>query len=280
MKNHQINLAISGLPISIGSRSHGFIAMLQRRYRNFIEGPRTAGLPHPATGMNSNFESTSVELYVEVVPRTVADSEEELAVDYESGHWVMRRGDFHAWWDPVSRRGTVRQAAYPYALDSVIRIILSLILARNRGFLLHAASAVRSGHAVVFSGVSGAGKTTIARLAPPGAVLLSDEIPCIRSRGRAYCAFGTPFAGELGIVGEPIAAPIAALYFLRKGPRNSIAAIDPARAAAMMLRNILFFADDPALVKRVFDTACDFARRVAVEELTFRPDESVREIIA
>jgi hypothetical protein len=69
------------------------------------------------------------------------------------------------------------------------------------------------------------------------------------------------------------------LYFLRKGPCNSIAPIDPARAAAALLRNILFFADDPALVEYVFATASEFAVRMAIAELTFKPEPSVWELI-
>jgi hypothetical protein len=197
----------------------------------------------------------------------------------KAGHWLMRRGDFRAEWNPTTGRGTVRQPAQPYAIDSVIRIILSLVLAHGGGFLLHAASAVRGGRAFLFSGVSGAGKTTIARMAPAGAILLSDEISCVRRTGIGYHAFGTPFAGELEIPGAEIAAPIAALYFLRKGSHNAIGPIQPQRAAATLLRNILFFADDAALAGQVFATACDFAARVAVAELTFRPDPAVWELL-
>jgi len=50
----------------------------------------------------------------------------------------------------------------------------SLILARDGGFLVHAASAVRNGRAFLFAGVSGAGKTTIWRLAPPDVALLQN----------------------------------------------------------------------------------------------------------
>jgi hypothetical protein len=161
-----------------------------------------------------------------------------------------------------------------------MRIILGLTLARSGGFLLHSASAVRGGRAFLFSGVSGAGKTTIARLAPADSALLSDEISCVRRVGAGYHAFGTPFAGELEVAGEKIQAPVGALYFLRQGPRNRIDAIEPARAAAMLLRNILFFAEDPALLNQIFTIACDFATRVAVAELTFRPDPAVWELIA
>jgi hypothetical protein len=74
----------------------------------------------------------------------------------------------------------VRQTANPYAIDGVLRILHSLILARAGGFLVHAASAVRNGRAFLFAGVSGAGKTTISRLAPPDVALLTDEISYVR----------------------------------------------------------------------------------------------------
>jgi hypothetical protein len=92
----------------------------------------------------------------------------------------------------------VRQNANPYSLDSVLRILHSLILAERGGFLLHAASAICDGRAYLFSGVSGAGKTTMTRLAPPGChpAYRRNFLPAPARRG-GYSAFGTPFAGEL-----------------------------------------------------------------------------------
>jgi hypothetical protein len=41
------------------------------------------------------------------------------------------------------------------------------------------------------------------------------------------------------------------------------------------MRNILFFAQDRHLVEHLFATACDFAGRVPVRQLTFYPDARV-----
>src|SRR4029077_15516862 len=90
------------------------------------------------------------------------------------------------------------------------------------GFLLHSASAIRNGKAFLFAGVSGAGKTTISRLAPPGVALLSDEISYVRRQDHGYTAFGTPFTGELAKLGENTSAPVAALYLLAQGSENRI----------------------------------------------------------
>jgi hypothetical protein len=175
----------------------------------------------------------------------------------------------------------VRQSANPYSIDSVIRIIHSLVLAQNcAGFLLHSASAIREGRALLFSGVSGAGKTTIARLAPPDAALLTDEISYVRRLDSGYYAFGTPFAGELGTAGHNVAAPIGALYLLAKGPHHRIRPLLPSLAAQKLLRNVLFFGEDRTLVETLFGLTCDFIARVPVFELTFKPEPAVWELIA
>ena len=163
--------------------------------------------------------------------------------------------------------------------NAVLRIVHSLILARQGGFLIHAASAIRNGKAFLFSGVSGAGKTTISRLAPPDAILLTDEISYVRRQGNGYLACGTPFAGELARVGENQSAPLGALFLLEKGPENRIEPIGATEAVQRLLRNVLFFADDAELVELVFQAACEFASLVPIRRLIFVPDQRVWDII-
>ena len=130
-----------------------------------------------------------------------------------------------------------------------------------------------------FPVVSGAGKTTISRLAPPDATLLTDEISYVRREGNQYIACGTPFAGELARVGENCSAPLSAFFLLEKGLQNRIEPIGPSEAIRRLLRNILFFADDPELVKLVFQSACEFASLVPIHRLVFVPDQRVWDII-
>src|SRR5271163_4140698 len=259
----QTSVVIGGLPINIQSPDSEFIAMLERRYAGFLAQPAAAG----------------IRLDVEVVATTGDRADEDLEVRYADGRWTINRGDFRAQWDPVSMRGSVRQGAYPYAIDSVMRIVHSLVLAEKGGFLVHSASAVRNGRAFLFSGISGAGKTTISRLAPPDVTLLTDEISYVCRNGDGYSAFGTPFAGDLGKAGENISAPLAGLYLLVQGRQNQARSIGPGDAARRLLRNVLFFADDASLVERLFGTVCEFVTRVPVYELTFRPEPDVWNLV-
>jgi len=158
-------------------------------------------------------------------------------------------------------------------------VLHSLLLASRGGLLVHAASAVRNGGAYLFAGVSGTGTTTISRLAPSDATLLTDEISYLRREGSGYAAYGTPFAGELGEPGKNVRAPLAALYLLKQGPENRIVPVGNAEAVRELMRHVLFLAHDEALVKMVFQTVCDFVKRVPVHRLIFTPERRVWELV-
>src|SRR5208337_3527181 len=104
----------------------------------------------------------------------------------------------------------------------VLRITHSLLLAMEGGFQVHASSAIRNHRAFLFAGVSGAGKTTTVRLAPPDAVILTDEISYVRRTKNGYCAYGTPFAGELARPGANASAPVRRLCLLKQAPHNRL----------------------------------------------------------
>jgi hypothetical protein len=263
--------AAEALPIEIGRmtialRTHdpAFREQIAQRYAGFVRGAQPA-----------DFEF-DIDLYEPTEPPA---DDVGLKVGVEKGNWLLQRGDFRARWNPRERRGYIRQANNPYACDSLLRIVHTLILAEQGGFLVHAASAIRGGKAFIFSGVSGAGKTTISRLAPPDAILLTDEISYVRREGSRYLAFGTPFAGELGKVGENQSAPVAGFFLLAKSVQNRIEPVNPAEALRSLLRNVLFFADDPALVELVFQSAYEFASVVPIQRLAFFPDQRVWDLI-
>jgi hypothetical protein len=253
---------IGGIPIALSTADDRFLDLLRQRYEGFLSSSRP-----------------EFELEFDLTPTGPA-SDDDVRVRRDGDEWLLQRGDFHARWDPRTGHGRVRQNSNPYSLDSVLRILHSLILAQRGGFLLHAASAICDGRAYLFSGVSGAGKTTITRLAPPDITLLTDEISYLRPGGAdGYAAYGTPFAGELAKAGENCTAPVSALFFLEQGPENRIDELSSADAVRRLMRNILFFAEDHGLVGMLLATACDFVSRVPIRRLTFYPDARVWDLV-
>lgn len=261
--SHDVTIEVGGLPIQVQTTDADFERLLRGRYGDYAKSS----------------EKSDLGLRVQLMAPERFDADADLEVWLEDREWKMKRGDFEARWNPAERRGRVVQSPNPYSIDSVLRIVHTLTLAPEGGFLVHASSAVRNGKAYLFSGVSEAGKTTIARLAPSDVTLLTDEASYVRKVNGLYMAYGTPFAGELGVPGKNISAPIAAVYFLEKGLENRIEKIEPAPAVKRLLRNILFFTHQPDLVRQVFDSACAMVAAVPFFQLTFFPDERVWESI-
>jgi hypothetical protein len=257
-----VTVEIGGVPIHLRPSRPDFDEVISKRYSGFLNSSAP-----PAYKFDILLQN----------PSQAPDA--DLRLLNCGPLWRLERGDFRAEWDSQSRRGWVRQAANPYSIDTVLRIVHSLVLAEQGGFLLHASSLVRNGRAFLFTGISGAGKTTISRLAPPDAVLLTDEISYVRRAGTEYLAYGTPFAGELEKSGANVSAPVSAVYLLEKGSENRVGAVEPLAAARSLLRNILFFARDYDLVKRLFDSAVEFVSQVRVSRLVFTPDTRVWELI-
>jgi hypothetical protein len=259
-----VTIEIGGMPIRLCIDDSAYLSKLQERFAGFI----------------SPSNPPEMRLEIDLVQPGPVDPEKQVQVKNHGGRWSIERPDFQASLDLGSRRGWVRQPAHPYATDSVLRIWHTMFLAREGGFLLHSASALRNGRSFFFFGPSGAGKSTILSLAPPDVTLLTDEISYVSKRGHNYVAYGTPFTGDLGRPGDNVSAPVAALYRLVQGSENRIEPMAPAEALRELLECVLFFSDDSELIKQVFHSACELVSRISVQRLVFLPDARVWELIA
>lgn len=262
-RTHGVIVEVGGIPVLLRSDDAGFCGMLERRYSSFL---------NPSADCAYEFD-----IRLQSPSRSMPN--DNLRVFRSGACWRFERGDFTAEWDPGTRRGWVRQSANPYSIDSVLRIVHSLALAEEGGFLVHAASALRNGRAYLFAGASGAGKTTISRSAPGDATILSDEVSYVRRKEPHYAAWGTPFAGELARVGTNVSAPIDTLFFLVQGPVNRVEPVGQLAAARELMRHILFFAHDPEAVHRVFLGALQFVSRIKAARLICTPDKRPWELI-
>ena len=183
--------------------------------------------------------------------------------------------------DPAFREGEVvlapdsiyaRENYYPlaYPLDELV--FLHRIV-REGGLLLHACGLVRDERALIFTGPSGAGKTTISRLAMrhAGARVLSDDRIVLRPEGQRVRIFGTPWHGD-GELSERRSAPLAAIHVIRHAGQVIAEPLCGAGAAAAVLGNAFLPAHDPEGTSHALGFAASLVERVPVIRLGFPKD--------
>jgi hypothetical protein len=106
-------------------------------------------------------------------------------------------------------------------------------LLKYSGMLLHASAVVVDGKAYLFSGKSGAGKSTHTALwvkhFGADAYILNEDKPAIRFvDGRLY-AYGTPWSGKTN-QNVNAKVPVAGIVFLGQAPENKIRQLDAKEA--------------------------------------------------
>ena len=166
-----------------------------------------------------------------------------------------------------------------YALDSLLRVLLSVKLLPEPGFLIHAATIARDGRSHVFMGRSGAGKSTVARNAPAGAAL-TDEISLVRRIDGVWHAHGTPFWGEFRAGNQNKSLPLAGIYSLVQAPRNCARPLATRDALHQLLPNVLFFSTHRRHRDALLRVTSEIAAQVPFFRLEFTRDISFWEAIA
>lgn len=121
------------------------------------------------------------------------------------------------------RREEVPSDAYLETL-SVYRKMTNAFLA-DSVYLMHgSAVAVKEGGAVLFTAVSGVGKTTHTKLwlqNIEGASVVNGDKPLIRIKDGEVTVYGTPWCGKEGI-GTNTKASLKAIFLLHRGEENQV----------------------------------------------------------
>lgn len=193
---------------------------------------------------------------------STSDSSSTFSYELENARLLLRQSE-----------AEFQGVRHEYALDSLIRILLTMALLPKRGFLLHAASIVRDGRAYIFMGRSGAGKSTVSSLSPKGSVL-TDEISLIRFDRDGWRAHGTPFWGEFRAAGQNQDYSIAGIYCLKQAKENRLVPLTVKEMLRAILPCVLFFSSDPQANNELLNILVGFTREIPCFRLHFLKDSS------
>jgi hypothetical protein len=243
------DLSIGGVPLQIETGCEELLSTAAVRYEGFLQ-------------------KNQAPIRVRINPRAdLAMTSSEFEYTFEGA--TVRANAEASTFDGVKQE---------FSLDAMLRIWLTWALLPRSGFLLHAATVVRNGKAYVFTGRSGAGKSTVASLAPEGSVL-TDEISLLRREDGEWRAYGTPFWGEFRAVGLNQSAPVAGIFRLLQSPANRVERQRTAEVVRFLLPNVLFFSKGQAQTDQLLNIVTKAAGEVPGYHLEFRKERDFWEVL-
>lgn len=244
-----LQISIGNVPLSLFIRDETLLAPALRRYREFAQNSAN-GFP-----VHLNEPETRTKMG-------------EFSYLLDDAKLILG-----------SREAKFYGVRHEYALDSLLRILLTMVLLPQRGFLLHGATVVRDGRAYIFFGRSGAGKSTVASLSPEGSVL-TDEISLLRYSNGSWQAHGTPFWGEFRAAGINRLFPIAGLYLLKQANDDRAESLSLKEALRALLPCVLFFTAEKRAHETLLQTLMGLIEEIPCHRLHFRRHAEFWKVVA
>ena len=154
-----------------------------------------------------------------------------------------------------------------------MRILVAYAALDLKGGLFHSAAVVEGDSAWLFVGHSGAGKSTISRLAlDSGRAVLSDDLnPVLPNARGGLDVVGSPFLGDEG-ARTPTRHALNAIYRLEKGAKDGVRTMGEAETLASLMASSPYLNRDPHRIETLYANLATLAGCVPQRVLTFRRD--------
>ncbi len=203
------------------------------------------------------------------------------SVFLEDSRLEIKRGDFKAGLDLKTGVGELTAAPNEQCLDAFLRSLLSFLLLRSGGFMLHSAGLLKNGKVYLFLGKSGAGKSTLSKLAAAAGVeVVSDEINLLRFEKGRFRVHGSPFWGEMRSDGRQGNWPLGGIFLLRKAKVNRLSEATAGEFLKLLLRCLVNFDKSPSAAELVLKNAFRLLAKAEFSRLEFsKTDGSFLDLI-
>ncbi len=161
----------------------------------------------------------------------------------------------------------------PYPLDG---LLLYYLISKKGGLMIHGSGVITDGRGWLFSGKSGQGKTTIAKIFDGcGDRVIHDDRLILRKGAEGWVMHSTPVYRN----DEPRSERLDRLWLLSHGMANISTPVSGAEAAGLILANCIQQNWDGRATGKLAAEVADLVSSVAVSRLQFVPDRSVRDYL-
>lgn len=168
------------------------------------------------------------------------------------------------------------------ALKHALMHLYSLYILRQQyGLLVHSSCVVDKDNAYLFTGHSGAGKSTAASLSL-GRGIISDEATVLRIRSDGVSVFHSPFRSELQDMAatEPREWPLAGIHLLHQAKQHKRYPLAKAEGFLKLMDKVFFWNPAPAEAMLIMRLLRQLADLVPLYDLHFQKNPDFWELIS
>lgn len=164
--------------------------------------------------------------------------------------------------------------------NSFFHMGLESLLLKKERLCLHASCVQTALGGILFSGISGIGKSTQSELwcRHRGAKLINGDRPILSKAEDGWLAWGSPYAGSSQChINE--SCPVSAIVMLRQEKMCSLRRLDPSEAFRAVWSGLTMSSWNEALVERAVELAMELIQTVPVYEFGCTPDDRAVEFL-
>lgn len=238
----QLGLNIADIRINLSSNKKRFIEKLRSKYRSFL---------------NQDNLNNCIEVLL-LHQRKTGNSVDPCLIRQEDRYHI-NSSIFSAQISLKDRFAKVEMPARIDIFESFLRIIYSILLLSEKGFLVHSVGLEDRGKGYLFPGSSSSGKTTLAR-ENKDCRLLSDELVAVRRIKDRFYLFATPFIG--GYQAVNISAPLERVFFLNKDLLSLYQEQAQLETMLNLLKNTFFYARDSQSNQEILELCTQVSSQV------------------
>lgn len=156
-----------------------------------------------------------------------------------------------------------------YPLDGLILYYLTVV---HCDIMIHASGVNIAGHGYLFSGVSGKGKTTMAKLWENyGARVIHDDRLIIRRNSSGFFMYNTPvYRNDV-----PLQSPLNKIFLIEHGKKNELNPVKGACSISLLMANCIQHNWNQEIIARLLGSVSIMCSVIPSSRLLFKPDKSV-----
>ena len=158
---------------------------------------------------------------------------------------------------------------FEYPLDGLILYYLTVI---HGDIMIHASGVNNAGQGYLFSGVSGKGKSTMAKLWENyGAKVIHDDRLIIRNTGGTYTMYNTPVYAD----DKPLKSQLNRIFLIDHGVENKLVPVTGANAISLVMANCIQHNWGGDIINGLIQSVAELCEIVPTTKLYFTPDVTV-----